>query len=182
MQFVKFHNVVLAVPVKDSFVELASLAYNSIGINIEPVDGYKSRPQIVNQLRAIVKVIDPDADVAKYKSDPYIVGLSADSFEPPLTGNRIAERSAMNSEIVATIPNYPNIDPRSTGRIIKIGPKNLINPTLLQFLTYNAGKYGFIHYGPRDPSVWYWRGDKPPYVYSPEKTVTTFTRELEYLL
>lgn len=182
MQYVKYHNVYLAVPVRDAFIELANLVSTSIGIVIQPVDGFKSRPQIVNELKMRIKSYDPEKNPGLYTSDPYITSLSPDSFEPPLAGNRFSERSAAKNEIVATIPNYPNIDPRITGRIVKIGPKNLINPTLLYFLTHNAGKYGFVHYGPRDPSVWYWRGDKSPYIYTPEKTVTTFTRELEYLL
>tara|TARA_R110000868_G_scaffold92791_9_gene257399 strand:+ start:5311 stop:5856 length:546 start_codon:yes stop_codon:yes gene_type:complete len=178
VSFVKYHNIVVPSAVKNSFADLAVLVRDTLGFTIEPVDGYRTEKEILNELKARVK----DRESSKLENNDWIKNLPPDRFEPPLTGNQIALRDVHGQEIVATIPNYPNIDPRTTGRIIQFGPKNLINPTLLHFLVHNAGNYGFVHYGPRDPSIWYWRGDKEPYTYNAQETVSLFTSELSYLL
>jgi hypothetical protein len=178
MRFVKYHNVVLPGPVKDSFVNLAGIVSKDLGFAIEPVEGYKSDTQVIEELKKRIKYPDklPSMDSAIINS------LADDDFEPPLNGSVIAMRSVTGNELVAPIPNRLGLDPRPTGRLIQFGPKNLINPTLLYYLVHNAGRYGFLHYGPKDPSVWYWRGDKDGGIYTPQQVVSTFTNELAYLL
>lgn len=178
VSFVKYHNITVPSPVKSSFADLAVLVKDTLGFSLEPVDGYRTEEEILNELKARVK----NTETAKLDNDDWVKNLPPEQFEPPLTNNQIALRDIHGQEIVASIPNYPSIDPRTTGRIIQFGPKNLINPTLLHFLIYNAGNYGFIHYGPKDPSIWYWRGDKSPYTYTAQQVVSTFTSELSYLL
>ncbi len=181
MKFVKYHNVVVPSQVKDSFTQLAESVYGNLGFVIEPMDGFQTKEQIIQQLRARIK----NPDRLKVDDDEYVEILARTSplsFEPPLTGNTTALRDSSSQEVVFTIPNAVPGDPRVSGRIVQIGPKNLINPTLLYYLVQNAGSFGFIHYGPKDPSIWYWRGDKAPFVYTPTETVTTFTNELTYLL
>lgn len=121
----------------------------------------------------------------------YINTLPPTEFEPPIGPNLPAKRDISGNELVYSIPNYPQLDPRRTGRVIKIGPKAATSATLLRYLVQNAGKYGFIHYGPFDPLVWYWRGDKFPITdadgtqrnyYTSQECVNTFTGELSYLL
>jgi len=86
-----------------------------------------------------------------------------------------------SNEMVACIPNHVKYDPRITGRVVKFGPKNTITPAVLYYLVHNAGKYGFLHYGPKDPAVWYWRADIQA-TYTADEVVNTFTGELKYLL
>lgn len=181
MKFVKYHNVVVPSAVKDSFEALAEKVYTNIGFVIEPMDGFKTKEQVIQELRGRIK----NPDKLKVNEDEYVEILAATSplsFEPPLIGNTTALRDLNGQEEVFTIPNKIPGDPRLSGRIVQIGPKNLINPTLLYFLVQNAGSYGFLHYGPKDPSIWYWRGDKTPHTYTPQETVSTFTNELSYLL
>lgn len=174
-KLVRYHNVVLPSEVKNSFSLLQEDIYLNLGIAIEPVDGFKSKPEILYELALRVKYLDTTR-----LSESYITNLDPLEFEPPLTGNKFAKRD--NTEQIYTIPNKPNVDPRLTGRIVQIGPKNIINPTTLYYMVYNAGNYGFVHYGPTDPSVWYWRGDKEPKIYTPLEVVSTFSDELRYLL
>ena len=178
MEYVNYHNVVLPVPVKDGFEALSFRINEVLGFSIQPADGFKSVPQVIGELRAQIK----NPDLTQVKDDSYVINLPPNEFEPPIDGNKQALRDPTGQEVVYTIPNYPNVDPRTTGRIVQIGPKNIINPTLLYFLVHNAGSYGFLHYGPSDPSIWYWRGDLWPFTYTPNQVVTSFSNELAYLL
>ena len=146
---------------------------------MQPMDGVRTRQQITDELRTRLKYVDPTTEPGRYFSDPFINGLAYDKFEPPIENSK---QNPTNTETVIPVPNYPRYDPRSTGRIVKLGPKTIINPTLLHFLIHNAGKYGFVHYGPLDPSIWYWRADKTPYQYGPNEVVGWFSNELQYLL
>ncbi len=120
----------------------------------------------------------------------FITNLPAIEFEPPLGADYPSMRSS--SEVVYSIPNYPQVDPRRSGRIVKIGPKSVMHATTLKYLLLNAGKYGFVFYGPKDPSIWYWRGDKLPLqdpanglvrdFFTPYETAATFSQELIQLL
>lgn len=178
MKFVKYHNVVLPGPVKDSFANLAALASEQLGLTIEPMDGYKSEAEVIQEIRARIK----NADQVKSLDDVFVDALDDAEFEPPLKADTVALRSVTGNEMVVTIPHKSNMDPRTTGRIVQIGPKSIVNPTLLYFLVHNAGRFGFVHYGPQDPTIWYWRGDKDAGVYTAEQVVSTFTDELAYLL
>lgn len=181
LPFVRYHNAVMPIPVKNSFATLASELNAALGFTIEPIDCYKSKKQVIAELRNRIKNRNEERLSGDYDGS-YVESLHPTSFEPPLVGNQPALRDPNGNELVYTIPNKPIVDPRLTGRIVKIGPRNIINPTLLQYLVNNAGLYGFVHYGPRDPSIWYWRGDLTPYTYTPQQTVGLFSNELEYLL
>lgn len=178
MKFVRYHNVILPAAVKDSFAILQENIFTELGIAIEPVDGFKPKQVIARELARRLKY----RDLAKINNETTIESYSPLDFEPPLVGNKPSMRDVSNQEQVWTIPNMPSRDPRVTGRIIQIGPKNIINPTTLYYLVHNAGDYGFLHYGPIDPSIWYWRGDKDSGRYTAQQVVSTFTNELAYLL
>ena len=177
-KFVRYHNVILPSAVKDSFALMAEDMYRNLGIALEPLDGFK--PQVVIKKELLNRLKYPDQ--GKVYSDAEIDAMDPLEFEPPLVGNKAAKRDTTGNEQVYTIPNKLNLDPRITGRILKIGPKNIINPTTLYYLVHNAGTYGFLHYGPIDPTIWYWRGDKEPKVYTAQQVVSTFSDELSYLL
>ena len=173
----------MPIAVKDSFAVLTEALYADLGITIQPIDGYKSVYSIVRELTARIKYKDRgkiyqnfDALVSELNSLPNT------SFEPPLGGDMVARRDVTGQELVNTIPGRLPGDPRLSGRIVQIGPKNIITPTLLYYLVHNAGQYGFVHYGPKDPTVWYWRGDIEPYSYNADEVVNTFSGELQYLL
>lgn len=178
MKFVRYHNVILPAPVKDSFAAMQEHLFRELGITIEPLEGFKPKQVVTRELARRIKY----PDLAKIYDETAIESIDPLAFEPPLVGNKQSLRDPSNQELVYTIPNYPSRDPRVTGRIVQIGPKSVIHPTTLYYLVHNAGDYGFVHYGPTDPSIWYWRGDKQPGRYTPQQVVSTFTNELSYLL
>lgn len=217
-KIVRYTNTNVLVPVKESFTNLAEQVNLDLGFVITIDESYKYEWEIVDELRNRIK--DPNLkkynesgsfsvnyaknqtkmlDIATQESQSvfndiksFINTLPANEFEPPIGPNPPSIRDNSGLELVYSIPNYTYLDPRRTGRIVRIGPRTLINPTLLKYLVDNAGKYGFIHYGPLDPAVWYWRGDKLPildptsgesrYYYTKEEVVNSFTGELSYLL
>lgn len=138
------------------------------------------------KLRDLVEL--PNSSAVQIYSNlvSFIEMMPVIEFQPPLGPNMPAMRDS--NELVYSIPNYPKLDPRRTGRIVRIGPKAVVNPTLIQYLVNNAGRFGFVFYGPLDPTVWYWRGDKLPVqdsstgvlrnYFTPLETVTTFSSEL----
>lgn len=136
----------------------------------------------------LVKSSSP-ASVATYDSlVNYLEDLAPEEYQPPIEVGKFSLRDS--NELIYSIPNYPKLDPRRTGRIVRIGPKSIINGTLLKYLLVNAGRFGFVFYGPTDPSVWYWRGDKLPIVdvdgkvrnyFTPYETSNTFSPELNKL-
>lgn len=143
-----------------------------------------------NSLLDLVKLPTQEAVNTYSHLKDLIQNVPSIEFEPPLGQDFTSMRSV--NEIVYTIPNYPNLDPRRSGRIVRIGPKASIHATTLKYLLLNAGKYGFVFYGPKDPSVWYWRGDKLPLqdpvdgsirdFFTPYETAATFSPELVRLL
>jgi len=158
---------------------------------------YVTESLINNYATDKIKTVDLALQVSQSSADlyrnvlTYINTLPPTEFEPPIGPNLPAKRDISGNELVYSIPNYPQFDPRRSGRIVKIGPKSATNATLLKYLVQNAGKYGFLHYGPLDPLVWYWRGDKFPVLdadgtqrnyYTSQECVNTFTGELSYLL
>lgn len=158
--------------------------------------GFAADSLIVNSATNKVSLLDlvrsPTQEaVAIYNNlKTFISSLPSNEFEPPLGPDFTSVRNI--NEIVYSIPNYPQVDPRRSGRIVRIGPKSQLNPTTIRHLVLNAGKYGFIFYGPLDPSIWYWRGDKLPFLdpitgqvrdyFTPFETAATFSLELVDLL
>lgn len=211
----------MLVPVKKSFVELSNQVYEDLGISLVVEESYKYKWEIVDELRGLVKkealkevatgsfsvnyvsnqtkmldIVTTQSGSVYENIEAFIDSLPSNEFEPPLGPNIQSIRSTISAytpyELVYSIPNYTHVDPRRTGRIVRIGPRNVINPTLLKYLVDNAGKYGFMHYGPQDPAVWYWRADKLPITdpitgelreyYTSYEVVNSFTGELSYLL
>jgi len=209
---VYYDNAIMLEPVKNSFAALALEIYENLGLSITVLESYKYEWEILDELRGKIKnpeirrsttlinntVTDktkleelvqiPNAAAVQTYSTllSFIENLPPEEFEPPIGPNITSQRNS--AELVYSIPNYPKLDPRRTGRIVRIGPKALINATLLQYLIQNAGRFGFVFYGPIDPSIWYWRGDKLPVVdpfsgrlntyYTPQQTTTMFSMEL----
>lgn len=168
----------MPVSVADSLDQLILGVSRNTSVIIKPIDGFKPDTAVRTELRKKIK--DTQVKGVIMTTEMFDT-LSDTTFEPPLNiGARYAIRDS--NEIVYPINNHVGKDPRTSGRIIKIGPKDVINPNVLKYMVYNAGQYGFIHYGPKDPSVWYWRGDLAPYTYTADQVVNTFTGELKYLL
>lgn len=143
-----------------------------------------------SSLLDLVKTPTQDAVNTYEQLKDFVLNLPSIEFEPPLGQDYTSLRNT--NETVYSIPNYPNIDPRRSGRIVQIGPKSSIHATTLKYLLLNAGKYGFVFYGPKDPTVWYWRGDRLPMqdpisglirdFFTPYETAATFSPELINLL
>lgn len=187
-KYVLYNNAIVHIDVRNSFLELKTFLGNTYGFSIDIVESVKTEYEITLEL----------FERYKYKKDLRVQRIESESderyqivktaiqngdptlFEPPIESAVYANVAPFNP--IYPIPNYPMYDPRRSGRIIKIGPTVAINPTVLSFLVQNAGVYGFIHYGPEDPTIWYWRGDLEPYTYTPAQTVTLYSTELSFLL
>lgn len=180
MDFVKLGKVNLPTPVYRSFKRLQNAILNNTSQAITVVDGFKTEEEVVDELRA--RLIVKNKAQAGRANEVRVLVNNPENFDPPLQENVKALRDPTGQELVYSIPNLTSVDPRRSGRIIQIGPKTNINPTVLFFLVQNAGNYGFLHYGPKDPSIWYWRGDKDSGKYTPQQVVYSFSGELSYLL
>ncbi len=185
------NRAVMHINVRKSFDMLNTHMSNRLGLQIEIVECIKTEYEIINELISIykyknrlpVQTLESDSDVGYEAVKNFIINSDASDFEPPLIregGSKLANRAPY--EPLYTIPNYPSVDPRRTGRVLRIGPRAQINPTILNFLVHNAGDYGFLHYGPYDPTIWYYRGDIAPYVYKPKEVVSYLNSELSFLL
>ncbi len=202
-QLVYYNNAIMHENVRASFLELRSLMLGTLGISIDVVESVKDESDIVYELITLYKyknelprqgnktkneyneilsdIATRSAEEDLYKAVKTVIENSGpEKFEPVIGPNRQSNRA--DNEILYSIPNYPLLDPRRSGRVIRIGPKTIINPTILKFMTDCAGRFGFLHYGPFDPTIWYWRGDKSPYIYTPQQTVNYLNSELSYLL
>lgn len=186
MEFVRVNNTLqVPTPLYRSYSQLANNMYSTLNVNLKIVDGYKNTSQVLDELRSRIK----DKQLTKSLRASGVSRLALSDplkFEPPFGESYKSLRDPSGGELVYSIPNKPNVDPRLTGRIVVFGPKIDINPTVLYYLVHNAGEYGFLHYGPKDPCVWYWRGDIVSegslLKYTASQVVNTFTGELSYLL
>lgn len=187
-KFVYFDNAVVHVDVRNAFIGLSERMIESLGMSVNIVESIKTEKEIVLELATMYKYkkelpieITADTSDNEYELLKYHIERSEPKkFEPVIGPSKLANRAPYDT--LYSIPNLPQYDPRRSGRIIKVGPKALISPTVLKFMVMNAGLYGFLHYGPYDPTIWYYRGDIEPYSYKPEEVVSYLNSELSYLL
>lgn len=202
-KLVLYNDVVVHSDVRNSFLSLRQFMINTLGMGIDIVESVKSDQEIIYELYNLYKykkelpkigtqkrIVDVDISSSdsvindnqqNYNAiKTFLENSAPDKFEPVIGPNKVSNRSS--SEILYSIPNYPQYDPRRSGRIIRIGPKTIINPTTIRFMVKNAGNFGFVHYGPYDPTVWYWRGDISPFTYTEQQVVSYMNTELVYYL
>lgn len=198
---VYYNDAVVLDSVRNDFLRLRDMMFQYVGIAVDIIESIKREEEVVYELLQAYKYKnelpkigtvqrldefslpgnDQSINNEYYESLKNYIELSQPiKFEPIIGPNKQSNRNS--SEVLYSIPNYPSIDPRRTGRIIRIGPRTIINPTILRFMVMNAGNFGFVHYGPYDPTIWYWRGDIDPYYYTPEQVAGYMNSELSYLL
>lgn len=163
-------DAVIDITVKDNFDRLVLDLKKALPAeSITPIiSSYMSKYDIIDELRkriskairegdtkpseTILKLIDPAtplADLAKVPADytsleDYIVGLTLDSFDPPLTP---LESTADDLIKIATAtPQQIDNDPRHTGNIVTIKADALSSPSLKTWLLNNSVLYGFVIY------------------------------------
>lgn len=187
-EYILYNDVIVHVNVRDNFMLVKQLLADTLGLNIDIVESIKSEYEITLELverykyKRDLKIqsIESESDERYLATKLIIESSDITAFEPPI--ERPVYANAPPYDPLYPIPNYPQYDPRRTGRIVRIGPSAIVNPTILSFMVQNAGRYGFIHYGPLDPTIWYWRGDKSPFKYTPAQSVSYYSSELSYLL
>lgn len=169
-QLVQIGSVSVLKGVADSFNNMVSALERDRGVVLNLEQGYLSEYEIVDELRKLVKfktnvqypelipLLDPKkpmSDILKdadqyQKLRTYVDNLNAIDFEPPLKPNYT---SASNVETVC-FPNKTTIDPRRSGKLIKIGPIDLVkSPEIFKWLLNNSFLYGFVLYG--DNALYY---------------------------
>jgi len=139
----------------------------SITISIE--QSYLSGYDVADDLRKIVKdktnkppaniktlldVSKPIAEIVKEglydKLKGYLDNLEAADYEPPLP----ADFTSGAKVVVKQFPNKIANDPRRTGRLIKVGPTDILKSTEVQKWLYNNSMlYGFVLYS--DNALYY---------------------------
>ena len=87
------------------------------------------------------------------KLEKFIGGLKRSEFDPPLYTEYKSPEEDFN---VFPFPNYVGFDPRQTGKLIVLGPKENIKPDILAWIYNNSIFYGFIPYGnPQTQGLFY---------------------------
>jgi len=136
-----------------------------LGVTAQPIDP------------ANTAVIEPTFPANSYKTlEDYIKTLPQDSFDPPLY---IKYRSPIAEFMVHPYPNHTGLDPRQTGNLVVIGPKDAIKPDILNWIYNNSIFYGFIPYGNPQIQSLYFAGvdqlkQKVKVLESVVKVVSTF--------
>ena len=143
----------------DQYKVLASELLEDTGVVIGLAEGYRSRYEVLEELKTRVKDKQPsDARFADLlgrqmsgsreylEFENYIKDLRPTQFEPPLPQDQIS--IADPSINVYYSPNYPNRDPRRTGRYLIPSPPQLIKSVEVRnWLLNNSLLYGFLLYG-----------------------------------
>jgi len=141
------------------FKELTAKLKADTNVQLAISEGYKSRYEILEELRGNVKDTNPsDTRFADLLSRPisgsgeylelegYLMDLRPTQYDPtipePLS-------SVVNSSTkIYYTPNYPNLDPRRTGRFLVVDPPQSIRSANVRtWLLNNSMLYGFLLYG-----------------------------------
>jgi len=78
------------------------------------------------------------------KLTKYLGTLKRGDFDPPLYNEFRSSQEEFN---VFPFPNWEGFDPRQTGNLVVIGPKQNIKPDILDWIYNNSILYGFLPYG-----------------------------------
>lgn len=152
----------------DAFKQMQLQLLTDKGIELQVVESFVSKYDLIDQLRKLVKQKDKYPEyklllddsvsidtIARNSNFPnfitFLDNLPGDEFEPPIT-SRV--RSNTESIQLYQTPNKLDLDPRRSAIYVKFGPTDVIHDSTLRWLNQYAFEYGFIFYGPYDKSVW----------------------------
>lgn len=128
-------------------------------INID--QSYISLSELVDELRAIhfdrasLFPEKPINELTEQEFDTVLATVTNSpptSFSPPIAApyNSIGVDPRRNTPVrlpIYTIPNYPGSDPRQTGRLLCLKPRDIMKtPEVLKWLLVNSTRYGFLVY------------------------------------
>jgi len=151
------------------FQLMAAALQTDKNITISVEQSYLSGYDVADDIRKIVKdktnkppadikaLLDPNktiTDIVKEglynKLKTYLDKLEAADFEPPLP----ADFTSGARVLVKQFPNKIASDPRRTGRLVKLGPTDVLKSTEVQKWLYNNSMlYGFVLYS--DNALYY---------------------------
>lgn len=111
----------------------------------------KTMDEIVKQgqFQALLDLINSltRTDFVPPLSEPYESPTRETGNRYTANGNRFNEMDQNSFRPVYSLPNYPNQDPRRTGRFVKPGPKEILKyPEVYKWLLNNSTTYGFLVY------------------------------------
>lgn len=158
------NSVITVDEVLSQFKRLASKLAADTMVQISAREGYRSRYEILDELKTKIKDTPSDPQVAdlvgrttsgsaEYSTlEQYINTLRPTQFEPTLAEG---QSSIVDPNIIVYYtPNYPNKDPRRTGRYLSIDPTQALKSIDTKtWLLNNSMLYGFLVYA--DTGLYY---------------------------
>ena len=162
-RLVQIGSAVVLNEVGTSFLNMVNSLESDRGVVLIMEQGYLSEYEVVDELRKLVKfktkslkpemlaLLDPKKPMSEIIKDAdqyqklktYVDSLDATEFEPPL------KPDFMSAGGINTVcfPNKTSQDPRRSGKLIKIGPSNLVkSPEIFKWLLNNSFLFGFVLY------------------------------------
>lgn len=147
--------------VANDFNELALDLQKDLNLILEISQSYISLTQLVDELRSrhINKdILFPEKAVSELTQVEFntvlavITNSNPTDFLPPIASpySSISFNPRLNTQIaqqIYTVPNYPNLDPRQSGRLVSLKPFDILKtPEVLKWLLSNSVNYGFLVY------------------------------------
>jgi len=153
------NSVITVNEVLSQFKILAAELLEDTGVTIGLSEGYRSRYEVLEELKLLVKDKNPPdtrfsdllnrqiSGSAEYREfEDYLKDLRSTQFEPPLPQDQISVTNSSTS--IYYPPNLPDRDPRRTGRFVIPDPPQSIKSMEVQgWLLNNSLLYGFLLYG-----------------------------------
>ena len=181
-QIVDVGGVLMTQATSDAFRNLAAFVFERKGANLLIKTGFISRYKLVEDLCKLIRVdetIPPTLQKAIQlvaKPNDLDIFLRApgnvDALEAALQNLKVNQFNGINKAFrkynttvahpflqnnvtIYGAPNYPNQDPRRSGKMLIF---NELSDDIFTFLLYNAADYGFAWYG-IDKTYWTYEGD-----------------------
>jgi hypothetical protein len=122
-----------------SFVDITALQINK---TIDEVIAQGQFQALLDTLNNLTRT-----DFTPPLSEPYTSAIRETGRQRTVRGNQFETYDQNTLNIIYTTPNYPNQDPRRTGRYVKPGPNNILKyPEIFKWLLRNSVNYGFLVY------------------------------------
>ena len=162
-RYVQVNQAVVHIDVQTNFDRLSAALRTDKGIAIGIAQSYLSEYEVADELRKIVKdrliapplkvkpLLDPAKSIVDIVNEgkydilkEYLNALSQSDYEPALANSFTSVAKLQ----VYPIPNKLELDPRRTGRLVRVTPSDSIKGIAIQrWLFDNGPSYGFVLYG-----------------------------------
>lgn len=150
---VQFNSAITITEILNQFVDMTTKLKKDTGVVIDIQEGYKSKYEVLDELKARVKDKDrdelfgrPTSGSAEYDSlKDKLEALGPRDFQPPLSAP--AQSVGEPPLTVYRTPYFSDFDPRRTGRLIIPKPGELLKSNQVKsWLINNSLLYGFLLY------------------------------------